>query len=81
MVAIGNEIRNGILWPVGEVDPTTGAGCDNLATLLKAGVAGARAGNPSGHKLLVMMHYDQGGNDQPARISTRIWSQAACLST
>jgi arabinogalactan endo-1,4-beta-galactosidase len=64
MVSIGNEIRNGILWPVGEVDPTTGAGYDNLATLLKAGVAGARAANPPGHKLLVMMHYDQGGNNQ-----------------
>jgi arabinogalactan endo-1,4-beta-galactosidase len=64
MVAIGNEIRNGILWPVGEVDPTTGAGYDNLATLLKAGVAGAEAGNPSGHRLLIMMHYDQGGNNQ-----------------
>ncbi len=64
MVSIGNEIRNGILWPVGEVDPTTGAGDDNLATLLKAGVAGARAANPPGHKLLVMMHYDQGGNNQ-----------------
>jgi len=64
MVSIGNEIRNGILWPVGEVDPTTGAGYDNLATLLKAGVAGARAATPPGHKLLVMMHYDQGGNNQ-----------------
>jgi arabinogalactan endo-1,4-beta-galactosidase len=64
MVAIGNEIRNGILWPVGQVDPSTGAGYDALATLLKAGVAGARAANPPGHKLLVMMHYDQGGNNQ-----------------
>jgi arabinogalactan endo-1,4-beta-galactosidase len=65
MVSIGNEIRNGILWPVGEVnDPSNPADYDNLATLLKAGVAGARAGNPSGHKLLIMMHYDQGGNNQ-----------------
>ena len=65
MVSIGNEIRNGILWPVGEVnDPSIPADYDNLATLLKAGVAGARAGNPSGHKLLIMMHYDQGGNNQ-----------------
>ena len=64
MVSIGNEIRNGILWPVGQVDPTTGAGYDALATLLKAGVAGAQAGNPPGHKLLIMMHYDQGGNNQ-----------------
>ncbi len=64
MVAIGNEIRNGMLWPVGQVNPTTGAGYDALATLLTAGVAGARAGNPPGHQLLVMMHYDQGGNNQ-----------------
>ena len=64
MVSIGNEIRNGILWPVGEVnDPTVPADYDNLATLLKAGVAGARAANPPGHQLLIMMHYDQGGNN------------------
>jgi arabinogalactan endo-1,4-beta-galactosidase len=64
MVSIGNEIRNGILWPVGEVnDPANPADYDNLATLLKAGVAGARAGNPPGHQLLIMMHYDQGGNN------------------
>jgi arabinogalactan endo-1,4-beta-galactosidase len=64
MVSIGNEIRNGILWPVGEINYTTNTGWDNLATLLKAGVAGADAGNPSGHQLLIMLHYDQGGNNQ-----------------
>ena len=64
LVSIGNEIRNGILWPVGQVDPAAGTGFDNLATLLKAGVAGAQAGNPRGHRLLIMMHYDQGGNNQ-----------------
>ena len=64
MVSIGNEIRNGILWPVGQVnDPSIPADYDNLATLLKAGVAGAQAGNPHGHQLLIMMHYDQGGNN------------------
>ena len=62
MVSIGNEIRNGILWPVGEINCTSCGGWDNLAQLLKAGVAGARAGNPAGHELLIMMHYDQGGN-------------------
>ncbi len=64
MVSIGNEIRNGILWPAGQVDWTANTGWDNLATLLKAGVAGAQAGNPRGHKLLIMMHFDQGGNNQ-----------------
>ncbi|MBO0771515.1 MAG: glycosyl hydrolase 53 family protein, partial [Actinobacteria bacterium] len=53
-----------MLWPAGQVDPSTGAGYDNLATLLKAGVAGVRAGNPPGHRLQVMMHYDQGGDNK-----------------
>ena len=47
MVSIGNEIRNGILWPVGQVDWTADTGWDNLTTLLKAGVAGARAAQPA----------------------------------
>jgi len=66
MVSIGNEIRNGILWPIGEINCASGTSCggwSNLAQLLKAGVAGAQAGNPPGHKLLIMMHYDQGGNE------------------
>jgi arabinogalactan endo-1,4-beta-galactosidase len=62
LVSIGNEIRNGILWPVGEVNCTDCGGWANLAQLLKAGVAGAQAGNPAGHKLLIMMHYDQGAS-------------------
>jgi arabinogalactan endo-1,4-beta-galactosidase len=67
LVAIGNEIRNGILWPVGQVDPGTGTGYDALATLLKAGVAGARAAGPRGHRLLIMMHYDQGGDSKDSQ--------------
>jgi arabinogalactan endo-1,4-beta-galactosidase len=67
MVSIGNEIRNGILWPVGQVDWTNNTGWDNLTTLLKAGVAGARAGNPAGHRLLIMLHFDQGGNNAMSR--------------
>jgi arabinogalactan endo-1,4-beta-galactosidase len=63
MVSIGNEIRNGILWPVGQVNWTADTGWSNLVTLLKAGVAGAHEGNPSGHKLLVMLHFDEGGNN------------------
>lgn len=66
MVSIGNEIRNGILWPIGEINCPSGTSCggwDDLAQLLKAGVAGAQAGNPAGHQLLVVMHYDQGGNN------------------
>ncbi len=67
MVSIGNEIRNGILWPAGEVDWAANTGWANLARLLKAGVAGARAANPPGHRLLVMLHFDQGGNNALSR--------------
>ena len=72
LTSIGNEIRNGILWPVGEINCTDCGGWDNLAQLLKAGVAGAEAGNPAGHKLLVMMHYDQGGDNA---LSSAFYSQ------
>ena len=63
MVSIGNEIRNGMLWPVGQVDPTANTGWDNLATLLRAGIDGAHSANPPGHSLRIMLHYDQGGNN------------------
>ena len=72
LVSIGNEIRNGILWPVGEINCTDCGGWDNLAQLLKAGVAGAQAGNPAGHHLLIMMHYDQGGDKA---LSSAFYSQ------
>ena len=62
LVSVGNEIRNGILWPTGEINCTDCGGWASLAQLLKAGVAGAKAGNPAGHRLLIMMHYDQGGS-------------------
>jgi arabinogalactan endo-1,4-beta-galactosidase len=74
-VSIGNEIRDGILWPVGEINCASGTACGgwaNLAQLLKAGVSGAKAGNPPGHKLQIMMHYDQGADytDSSAFYST-----------
>ena len=62
MVSIGNEIRNGILWPAGEINCTDCGGWTSFTQLLKAGVAGAKAGNPRGHQLLIMMHYDQGAD-------------------
>jgi len=62
MTSIGNEIRNGILWPTGEINCTDCGGWPGFTQLLKAGVAGARAGNPRGHQLLIMMHYDLGAD-------------------
>lgn len=65
LVSIGNEIRNGILWPIGEINCASGSDCGGWASftqLLKAGVAGAQAGNPAGHKLQILMHYDLGAD-------------------
>jgi arabinogalactan endo-1,4-beta-galactosidase len=67
MVSIGNEIRNGMLWPLGQIDWTNNTGWANLGMLLKAGVQGARAGNPEDHRLRIMLHWDQGGDNAWSR--------------
>jgi arabinogalactan endo-1,4-beta-galactosidase len=57
MVQIGNEINHGMLWPDGHIGNP-----DNLAALLKAGVAGVREVDPS---IIIMMHIALGGqNDE-----------------
>ncbi|MEI7661223.1 MAG: glycosyl hydrolase 53 family protein [Bacteroidota bacterium] len=53
MVQIGNEINHGILWPDGHISKP-----DQLAALLKAGIAGVEAVDPS---IPVMMHLALGG--------------------
>jgi arabinogalactan endo-1,4-beta-galactosidase len=53
----------GLTW----TSNTTATGWSNLAQLLKAGVAGADAGNPAGHKLLIAIHTDLGGNNARAQ--------------
>jgi arabinogalactan endo-1,4-beta-galactosidase len=53
----------GLTW----TSNTTATGWGNLAQLLKAGIAGAQAGNPPGHKLLIAIHTDLGGNNPKAQ--------------
>jgi len=64
MIQIGNEVTAGMLWPVGELYP---AGQPQrwaeFTTLLTAGIAGAREGNPGRHRLDVMVHIDRGGDN------------------
>jgi arabinogalactan endo-1,4-beta-galactosidase len=64
-VSIGNEITQGFLWPAGQL--TTGsdgatAGWAALATLLKAGIRGARDGNPAGNPLRVQLDVSSGAD-------------------
>jgi beta-galactosidase len=59
MVQIGNEVNHGLLWPDGHI-----GNLDQLAGLLQAGVAGARAVDP---EMPVMMHIALGGQNDEAR--------------
>jgi arabinogalactan endo-1,4-beta-galactosidase len=63
MVQVGNEITNGMLHPLGEIYRSDGEHWPEFATLLKAGVTGAReAGAPS-----IMIHIDRGGDNGGSR--------------
>lgn len=69
IVALGNEIRHGMLWPVGYVDvdvqpwPATVANFSSLATLYKAARAGVDDAIQAGvAKPQVMIHIDDGWN-------------------
>ncbi|MGH3404000.1 MAG: glycosyl hydrolase 53 family protein [Streptosporangiaceae bacterium] len=63
-VAIGNEITQGFLWPAGHLVPGPAGQSDwsALAALLKAGIAGAQAGNPAGNKLQIQLDIDAGAD-------------------
>jgi arabinogalactan endo-1,4-beta-galactosidase len=65
MVQIGNEIRAGMLWPLGWADAWSGDGWNNLGTLLRAGVAGAA--DAPGKTPRIVLHFDQGGDNAGAR--------------
>ncbi|HEY6499369.1 MAG TPA: glycosyl hydrolase 53 family protein, partial [Streptosporangiaceae bacterium] len=62
-VQIGNDVTQGLLWPTGQLAAGPGdPGWGPLATLLKAGAAGARAGNPAGNPLAVQIGIDAGAD-------------------
>jgi arabinogalactan endo-1,4-beta-galactosidase len=66
MIQIGNEIRNGMLWPLGWADAWSGQGWDNLGTLLRAGAAGAA--DAPGPMPRIVIHFDQGGDNAFSRV-------------
>lgn len=61
IVQIGNEVTHGMLWPNGRIYGPGGENWAGFAELVKAGAAGARAGNPA-HVPLIMVHSDTGGD-------------------
>lgn len=63
MVQIGNEIRNGMLWPTGKLPDNW----DNFAKLVKAGIDGVDSGRAQAARPLIMIHYDQGADAEGAK--------------
>lgn len=62
IVQVGNEVRNGMLWPIGRL--TKGPASPNFdafAALVRAGIRGTRNGLPKGAHTMIMIHHDQGG--------------------
>lgn len=58
MVQIGNEVINGMLWPDGRLP----GNWDNFADLVKAGIAGVKAGSGNGPHPRIMIHIDRGAD-------------------
>jgi len=63
MVQIGNEVRNGMLWPLGRLPDHW----DNFARLFKAGLDGIDAGRGQAPRPLIMLHYDNGADTDGAK--------------
>lgn len=55
LIQVGNELTNGMLWPLGQMPDY-----DNLARFISAGIRGVRDENPD---MPVMIHLDDGGNN------------------
>lgn len=54
LIQVGNELTNGMLWPLGQMP-----NYDNLARFISAGIRGVRAVDED---MPVMIHLDNGGN-------------------
>lgn len=62
MVQVGNELSNGLLWPEGKIDVDAGIGeYDNIAKFVSAGIRAVRKSDPA---VPVMIHLDNGGNNE-----------------
>lgn len=55
LIQVGNELSNGMLWPLGQLPAY-----DNLARFINAGIRGVRAVDKD---VPVMLHLDNGGNN------------------
>jgi arabinogalactan endo-1,4-beta-galactosidase len=63
MVQIGNEVTSGMLWPDGKLPNRW----PQFAELVQAGVRGVNDGKGTEQRPLIMIHIDQGGNDETTK--------------
>jgi arabinogalactan endo-1,4-beta-galactosidase len=63
MVQVGNEITGGMLWPDGKLPDRW----PQFADLLTAGVRGVEAGKGDLPRPAIMVHIDQGGNQEATK--------------
>ncbi|MCD7764511.1 MAG: glycosyl hydrolase 53 family protein [Lachnospiraceae bacterium] len=66
MVAVGNELSNGLLWPMGQLPPCRKQeellhAYKNVAAFVSAGIRAVR--DFAANKIPVMLHLDNGGNN------------------
>jgi arabinogalactan endo-1,4-beta-galactosidase len=66
IVQTGNEVTDGMLWPLGQIYVNGSQNWAQFTTLLKAAIAGVRS-IPTGHSIQVMVHIDRGGDNGGAR--------------
>lgn len=59
LIQVGNEITNGMLWPMGKLDPTKDAGWDTLCLLLSAGCRACREVCPESR---IIIHTEKAGS-------------------
>jgi arabinogalactan endo-1,4-beta-galactosidase len=64
IIAVGNEIRVGMMWPLGKIVNQQASG---FVTLLKAGIKGSRKGMKTNSKYWIQVHTDAGGNNTDCR--------------
>jgi arabinogalactan endo-1,4-beta-galactosidase len=69
IIQIGNEVTNGMLWPLGKiyVDGDPQQHWTEFTTLLKAGIQGARDACKGSRKTRIMIHIDRGGDNGGSR--------------
>ena len=72
MIQVGNEITNGMLWPVGKLDPSGSEGFDTLCSFLKAGCKACREVCP---KSQIIIHTEKAGDWDITRNDNDPWAK------